>query len=252
MQLSRTKLLTVIGGIAAMITISGCGSGGDADLANGRDAFIAQCAECHTLAEARTGGKIGPDLDAAFAAARAAGGVNDATIEGIVTSQIADPRFTDPEDPTYMPAGLVEGDDARDVAAYVASVAGNPDVEPAPTPNGPGAQIFADNGCAACHSFAASQAGGRVGPNLDTVLLGQSLELIRESIIHPNAEISAGYPAGVMPETFGSDIAPEDLDLLIDYLSTSAGKTDPTEAGTPSEPAGAGKRKGTKAGAGNG
>lgn len=216
MPLPRTKLLSMIAGLMSVAALGGCG-GGEPDLVNGREAFIAQCAECHILSEARAGGRIGPDLDAAFAAARDAG-MNDQTIEGIVASQISDPRFTDPEDPTYMPADLVTGDDLRDVAAYVGDVAGNPDVEVPPDPADPGGKVFIDQGCAACHSFAAAQAGGRVGPNLDTVLLGQTAAMIRESIIRPNAEISANYPAGIMPELYGSDISPEDLELLVSYL----------------------------------
>jgi plastocyanin len=41
------------------------------------------------------------------------------TIQGVVHDQILHPRRT-----SIMPAGIVEGDDARDVAAYVAEVAG--------------------------------------------------------------------------------------------------------------------------------
>ena len=53
------------------------------------------------------------------------------TIEGVVQSQIENPRPASPEDvEVYMPANLVEGEDAEDVAAYVASVAGVPGIEP--------------------------------------------------------------------------------------------------------------------------
>ena len=49
------------------------------------------------------------------------------TIEGVVQSQIENPRPASPEDvEVFMPANLVEGEDAEDVAAYVASVAGVP------------------------------------------------------------------------------------------------------------------------------
>lgn len=217
MRLSPAKLLMMTGTVAALIALGGCGGGGEPDLANGRDAFIAQCAECHILADARTGGRIGPDLDAAFAAAREVG-MNDATIEGITASQIADPRFTDPEDPSYMPPDLVEGDDLRDVAAYVGAVAGNPEVTEATAGDDLGEQVFVDQGCAACHSFVAANAGGRVGPNLDTSLLGQSPAQISESIVRPNAVIVEGYPAGVMPEVYGSDLDEESLTALVDYL----------------------------------
>ena len=250
MRLFPTKLLTMTGTLASLIAISGCGGGGEPDLQNGRDAFIAQCAECHILADARSGGRIGPDLDAAFAAAREAG-MNDATIEGITASQIESPRFTDPEDPSYMPAGLVEGDDLRDVAAYVGEVAGNPDVEPLTADEGLGEEVFIDQGCAACHSFVAAEAGGRVGPNLDTSLLGQTPEQIRESIVRPNAEIVEGYPPGIMPELYGSDIDEESLTALVEYLVTNTSPESKTTDRRDAEPntgvtetAGGGKKSG--------
>ena len=228
MRTTGSKLTLIVATLIAAVVVAGCG-GGEPNLEAGKNAFITQCAECHQLQDARSGGKIGPDLDAAFAAALAAGEGND-TVEGVVAAQIAEPRSIDPKNPTYMPADLVEGDDARNVAAYVASVAGNPNVSTPPTPQSPGAQVFATQGCAACHSFVGSRAGAEVGPNLDTVLLGQSRSMIEESIIHPNANITAGYPAGVMPELFGSDINPTDLEELVSYLKDTAGKTNPALA----------------------
>lgn len=247
MRLSPTKLWTITGTLASLIALGGCGGGGEPDLANGRDAFIAQCAECHILADARTGGRIGPDLDAAFAAAREAG-MDEATIEGIVAAQIESPRSTDPENPSYMPGKLVEGDDLRDVAAYVGEVAGNPEVVPLSSDD-PGGQIFVEEGCAACHSFAAAQAGGRVGPNLDTSLLGQTPGEVRESIVRPNATIVEGYPAGIMPELYGSDIDEQSLEQLVDFLvSNTTPVAEPATDTAETGGAGAGKKSGAKAG----
>jgi mono/diheme cytochrome c family protein len=220
---ARTKLLTVALGVAAVAAISGCDLQENADLANGREMFTAQCGTCHTLAEAATVADIGPDLDAAFADSRSSGFDND-TLEGVVEGQIANPRFTDPEDPTYMPADLVTGDDARDVAAYVASVAGVPGIMPPQVPGGPGAQVFAGNGCGACHTLAAAQSVGNIGPDLDEVLPGQSKAMIDESIVDPEAMITNGFSGGIMPATYGNEITPEDLKLLVDFLAKSAGQ----------------------------
>ncbi len=63
---------------------------------------------------------MGPDLDEAFRYARE-DGLGEQTVEGVVLRQIANVRRG-----SVMPANLVEGDDARDVAAYVAAVAGQP------------------------------------------------------------------------------------------------------------------------------
>lgn len=82
-----------------------------------------------------------------------------------------------------------------------------------------GATVFANQGCAACHALDAAGAAGAVGPDLDSVLPGQSADMIRDSIVNPNAVISEGYSEGVMP---GYESLPEDqLDALVDYLVTS-------------------------------
>ena len=101
---------------------AGCGRGSAADLADGKLLFTGKgtCGSCHTLAHANTHGTTGPDLDDAFAAARRDGLGRD-VIEGIVRHQIAYPRKG-----STMPANLVTGSGARDVAAYVAAVAGEP------------------------------------------------------------------------------------------------------------------------------
>jgi plastocyanin len=101
---------------------SGCGRNDDPDLSNGKALFIGKgtCGSCHTLARAGTKGTQGPNLDDAFRVARK-DGLGEDTVEGVVRSQIAHTRRS-----SIMPMGLVKGDDARDVAAYVAFVAGQP------------------------------------------------------------------------------------------------------------------------------
>ena len=69
-----------------------------------------------------------------------------------------------------------------------------PGAAPPKVPGGPGAQVFANNGCGGCHTLAAAKSGGVTGPNLDEVLPGQSAAMIEESIVDPNAEIAKGYP----------------------------------------------------------
>jgi len=208
--------------LVAAVVFAGCDLQEDADLERGRQLFIAKCGTCHTLAEAATTAEIGPDLDAAFAAARAEG--NDAdTIEGVVQSQIENPRPAEPDDAnTYMPAELVTGQDAENVAAYVGSVAGIPGIKPPTAPGGPGGQVFAQNGCASCHTLEAAGAAGTVGPDLDQNLPGQSAQQIEESIVDPEADIVSGFQPGVMPSVYGSQIAPDDLQLLVEFLMTCA------------------------------
>jgi plastocyanin len=105
--------------VAAMAAFAGCGGSDDADLANGKKLFAgkATCGSCHTLARANTKGTVGPNLDEAFRNDKHSG-LGQSTIEGMVKHQIANPRRG-----SAMPAGLVKGDNARDVAAYVAYAA---------------------------------------------------------------------------------------------------------------------------------
>jgi plastocyanin len=105
--------------MAGALALSACGRD-DSDLAQGKTEFVNKCGACHALARANTKGTQGPDLDAAFVEGKR-DGMNDKTIEGVVFRQIAHPRRN-----SIMPAGLVEGDAAHDVAAYVGYAAGRP------------------------------------------------------------------------------------------------------------------------------
>lgn len=107
--------------IAAVVAVaaSGCGRE-DPDLVTGKQLFVEKCGACHTLARAGTTGVTGPNLDEAFGPARRQG-LGTGTFEGIVADQVAHPLRA-----SVMPAKLVTGQDAKDVAAYVAAVAGKP------------------------------------------------------------------------------------------------------------------------------
>jgi plastocyanin len=104
-----------------VLVAAGCGEG-EPDLANGKKLFAGegQCGSCHALARANTKSTVGPDLDRAFEQVLR-DGMGRSTIEGTVRDQIAYPRRS-----SVMKPGLVKGDDARDVAAYVAYAAARP------------------------------------------------------------------------------------------------------------------------------
>lgn len=209
--------------IAAVLVISGCGTSSP-DVARGRVLFTSKCGVCHALAQAGTTATIGPNLDDAFAAAREAGGFDAATVEGIVKNQIDNPRPSNGNPAASMPAHIVEGTDADDIAAYVGKYAGVPGAAPPEVEGGAGAQVFANNGCGGCHTLAAANSGGTTGPNLDEVLPGQEEAEIEESIVDPNAKIAEGYPPNVMPQNFKETIQPEELKELVKFLSENAGK----------------------------
>jgi mono/diheme cytochrome c family protein len=212
----RGKLLAGAAGLlAGGLLLGGCGDTGDST--RGRQLFIQNCGTCHTLAQAGTSADIGPDLDAAFAQARA-DGATDATVEGVVKGQIESPREVEEGVPdyghVYMPADLVTGQDAADVAAYVGSVAGVPGA--APPPLGTPDQVFAEK-CGSCHSLQPGAPAG-VGPNLADALRGKDAAFVEESIVDPNKEIASGFQPGIMPQDFEQQIPPKDLKALVNYI----------------------------------
>jgi cytochrome c oxidase subunit 2 len=217
-----TRLLLVLAALAAIaLGAGGCGTS-TANVERGRVLFVQNCGACHAMAQAGTTAQIGPDLDKAFAAARATGQDGD-TVAGVVKAQVENPRPSTANPAVSMPAEIVTGQDLEDVAAYMARYAGVPGAAPPMAPGGPGAQVFANNGCGGCHTLAAANSGNVTGPNLDQVLAGQSLAMIHDSIVDPNRVIAKGYPASVMPSNYGDIITPEQLNQLVQYLADSTG-----------------------------
>jgi mono/diheme cytochrome c family protein len=207
-------LALALGGIALM---AGCDASEDANVERGRALFLQNCGTCHTLAEAGSTTQLGPNLDAAFAQARADGMDSD-TIEGVVQGQIASPRFTKEGVPDYqnvfMPPELLTGQDAEDVATYIASVAGVPGAKP---PELAADELFTEK-CGICHTFQAAGTTATTGPDLDQALTGKDATFVEQSIVDPNAVIAQGFSAGVMPQDFGSSLTPKDIQSLVNYL----------------------------------
>jgi mono/diheme cytochrome c family protein len=214
-------LLALVALAALMVAASGCGTT-SADPERGRTLFVQKCGICHELAQAGTSAQVGPNLDDAFAASRSIGNDSD-TIEGVVKAQVEYPRESNGDSRVSMPRDIVTGQDLDDVAAYVGEWAGVPGAAPPEVEGGPGAQVFANNGCGTCHTFEAAESGGVTGPNLDEVLPGQSEAMIHESIVNPNKEIAKGYPPNVMPQTFEQTLSEKELEDLVKYLSENTG-----------------------------
>jgi len=215
-----TPLLALVALAALALAASGCGTT-NADPQRGRTLFIQKCSECHALAQAGAAGQIGPSLDHAFAAAREEGNDSD-TIEGVVKAQVEYPRESNGNSAVSMPADIVTGQDLDDVAAYVGEWAGVPDAAPPMVAGGPGAQVFANNSCAGCHTFVAAEAGGVTGPNLDEELQGEEQSHVEEMIVDPNAEIVKGYPPNVMPQNYEQLLSAKEIEDLAKYLIENA------------------------------
>jgi mono/diheme cytochrome c family protein len=212
-------LIATVTAASALVGLTGCNLGPKPDLDKGQQLFTQKCGSCHTLTGAGTNGDVGPNLDYAFKQARASGFDSD-TIKGVVSYQIENARPASPQQTdVYMPRNLVTGDDAENVAAYVASVAGVPGIK-APVFAPP--QFFASN-CGSCHTLAQAGTTGNVGPNLDDALKGMSAADISQSISDPNAKITPGFPSGVMPQNFGQTLTPPQLQQLVAYLQQATG-----------------------------
>jgi len=220
--------LAALGAVALALALGACGRN-DPNLETGKAKFVEKCGSCHTLARAGTQGTTGPNLDTAFQAALRDGLDRD-TVEGVVHRQILHPRSD-----SQMPAGLVEGEDASDVAAYVGYAAARTgDDEGALASAGlaqakTGQQIFTAAGCAGCHTFSPAKSTGTIGPNLNELKTeaakmekGKSAdEYIRESLEDPGAFLVKGYP-NAMP-SFKGRLTDEQIKALIDFLLQKGG-----------------------------
>lgn len=112
----RAGLAIVATGTAA-VALSACSTqagGGNANVIKGKQLFVSKCGSCHVLGRAQTKGNVGPDLDAAFQQSLK-DGFGRSGVRGAVHGWILHPNPN-----SQMPAKIVKGEDAYDVAAYVA------------------------------------------------------------------------------------------------------------------------------------
>jgi len=259
---TRRHAFVAVALAALALAAAGCGAVGytsaQADKQNGKKLFVngangkASCGSCHTLADAGTTGAIGPNLDAAFRQTLRTG-MTESTIRQVVRGQIAYAIDVTSTGAPGMPKNLVTGDDARDVAVYVASAvvkdnasgaaAPAPSPAPAPAPSGGGTQsggnsaqlaagkkvFLGAGGCSACHALEDAGSTGSVGPKLDNVAAdaktaGKTLEtFIKESIENPNAYVTPGFPKGVMPPDFTTTLTAQQIADLVAYIVAVAG-----------------------------
>jgi cbb3-type cytochrome c oxidase subunit III len=202
--LRKSLLLT-----GAVLLLAGCGTGGKAsgtaDQTNGQKQFQAKCAGCHTLAAAGATGTVGPNLDDAFRADRDQH-FKQSTIQNVVLLQIRQPS-------PPMPASLVKGQDAQDVAAYVAAVAGtgSANAKPPSQTGTDGKAIFQGN-CSSCHTLKAAGATGTVGPNLDQLKPDE-----------PTVQHQVEVGGGPMPP-FKGKLTDAQITAVAKFVADNAGK----------------------------
>jgi mono/diheme cytochrome c family protein len=206
---------------AVALPLGACGRD-EPNLSTGKALFTQKCGSCHALARAATQGQTGPNLDAAFRAALDKG-LSRETVEGIVHRQILHPRNA-----SVMPAELVTGEDAKDVAAYVSYAAHRAGQDSGALAQAglagatSGEQIFTAAGCAGCHTLSKAGASGTIGPSLNDLasskdVKGSPEDYVRQSLLDPNAVVVEGFQPGVMP-SFEGKLSDKQLQALIQYL----------------------------------
>ena len=218
----------VVLALAASLLLAACGDtvgytkASSGDRIHGKELFKQGCGSCHTLADAGTTGTIGPNLDYAFLQSRK-NGLGEDTILQVVRDQMAYAVTKPSTGSPGMPRDIFTGQDADDVATYVASVAGldasgqiiNPANPPKPTPPGgaaDGKTIFATAGCTGCHTLKAAGSTGTVGPNLDEAKPPKELVIDR---------VTNGK--GGMP-SFKGQLSDAQIQAVATYVSENAGK----------------------------
>jgi mono/diheme cytochrome c family protein len=244
-----SKFLVVPAVLAAALSISACGTQKitvpktDQQLYHGAVLFSERCSGCHTLYAAATHGSA-PNIRTAAAI----GGPNfnvrcERPIDRVLYA-IANGGFSG----AYMPQNIVVGQDAVDVAKFVATYAGakapkqiglvNCDRRAIGTlPPGTGQATVAstsstaggssgsasaaslkagmavfDSTCASCHTLAAAGSTGTVGPNLDQLKPSDAL------VTHQVINGGGGMPA------FGSSLSKAQIASVALFVSSVAGK----------------------------
>ena len=229
------RLRVALGGaLLTLLAASACGAVGrvtSGDPGHGKQLFLQasrpggySCASCHTLADAKTSGTIGPNLDDAFSSDKSQS-FSEQTIKDVVRGQIAYAEAP-------MPTNLYKGQDANDIATYIAKCAGNPacgvsatreaapagtttTTTPPTTTSGGGTaagkSIFTAN-CGTCHTLKDAGTNGKVGPNLDQ--LKPAKERVARQVTNGGA---------IMPP-FKDKLSAAQIQAVAAYVSSVAGK----------------------------
>jgi cytochrome c553 len=120
------------------------------------------------------------------------------------------------KDPDYltanMPANLVKGQDADDVAAFVAANAGMQGFAQPQLVTGTNGKNIFQKKCASCHTLKDAAATGTIGPNLDQLM--PPFNIVQNQVIHGG---------GVMP-AFKGVLTDAQIRAVAQYVASHAGK----------------------------
>ena len=245
MRFSKTSLRRALGlsvlWVTVGLTVGACGNH-KANVVHGREVFVngangnQACSFCHTLRAALAAGTYAPDLDQDIHEDRHSLRLSERAITTLVRDMIRKGVCLDPKDPTRcMPPNLVTGNNAADVALFVARCANNPGPpgcrapEPAGALAAKGQRLFGSLRCEGCHSTdgnvaVAPTVKGLAGSQVK-LANGQTVtaddDYLTVAILAPDVQIVKGYKAGYM----SSVIAPGKISVaqaraIIAYIKT--------------------------------
>ena len=142
-----------------------------ADVAAGAKIFRSHCAECHGL---KGEGGRGPNL------------TTGVFFHGSADADLLK-NISDGIPGTAMPSVFFSADQVWQVIAYVRSLNQTASADRPPGDAAHGARLFQEKGCLGCHI--AGGDGGSRGPDLSVIGSQRSVELLRQSILDPNAKV---------------------------------------------------------------
>jgi putative heme-binding domain-containing protein len=146
----------------------------------GQRRFLQLCSGCHARnGEGGQGEGQGPNLVTSWEVRRA----QDRDLFGFIKNGVKG---------TAMPPFALPDDQIWELAAFVRSLNAPASGVPVPGDAAAGEAIFfGKEGCSGCHSILGR--GGYLGPDLSNIGATRRLGEIREAILNPKAEASAGY-----------------------------------------------------------
>ena len=163
---------------------------GDSGLQQGRALFRSNCAFCHGMTA--TGGR-GPNL----VSAPLTHGEADDSMKRVI--QIGVPGTTMPAFSDFTP------DELGHIVEYLHSLQkGTVRREHVPGDAALGKQLYNSNGCAGCHRIGGQ--GSVFGPDLNRIGAARPVEYLRESVVHPSADIPEAFEGVTVITKAGQEI----------------------------------------------
>ncbi len=137
--------------------------------------------------------------------------VNKAPIELSDMEMDAIIAYLQAKDGNEVTIALPSPETAAEVADESTATVGSP-----PAPATTAEEALGKYACSSCHAIDSDDT--LVGPGLGSVGARLSTELIRQSVVDPNAVIAEGFPAA-MPADFADKMTVKELTMIVDFLA---------------------------------